>query len=409
MVAFHFPPQAASSGIQRTLSFTRHLGSHDWEPLVLSANPLAYEHKNSSQLANVPHDMIVERPFTLDAKRHMAIAGRYPEVLALPDRWISWWLSAFPVGLSMIRKYKPSLIWSTFPIATAHLIGLSLHRFTGLPWVADFRDPMLQSLFPATQLQRKTYSWIENQSIINCSKAVFTTQSAMDSYKRRFAEHFHDKFIIIENGYDEDDFSSINMNRSNPSLNKNKCITLLHSGLLYTPGRDPSALFQAINTLKTQGRINATQLSVTLRAPGDINFFKSLTNKYNIEDIVNIAPSIPYQEALHEMLAVDGLLVFQGTQFNSQIPAKIYEYFRTRKPIFSLLDKLGETAKVLQAAGFHDMAALDSAEAILPALENFILQIQKGSAHIASDELVEKSSRKNRTSELAQVFNQVTL
>ena len=165
LIAFHFPPQAASSGIQRTLSFSRHLGHYGWEPMVLSAHPRAYEQQNPTQLASVPSSLVVRRVFALDAKRHLGFKGRYPGALALPDRWISWWLGAVPAGLSLIRKYRPQVIWSTFPISTAHLIALTLHKLTGIPWVADFRDPMLQPSYPSSSLQRKMYGWIEKQAI----------------------------------------------------------------------------------------------------------------------------------------------------------------------------------------------------------------------------------------------------
>jgi len=41
MIAFHFPPLAGSSGIQRTLRFVQHLPALGWQPLVLSAKPMA--------------------------------------------------------------------------------------------------------------------------------------------------------------------------------------------------------------------------------------------------------------------------------------------------------------------------------------------------------------------------------
>jgi len=408
LIAFHFPPQAASSGIQRTLSFSKHLGNHGWEPLVLSANPLAYAVKNPSQLATLPPDLVVKRAYALDTKRHIGILGRYPEILALPDRWISWWLSAVPLGLSMIRRYRPAVIWSTFPIATAPLIALTLHRITGLPWVADFRDPMMQNNHPATRMQRKAYGWIEQQAIHKCQRAIFTTHSAMNSYKRRFPESLHEKFTVIENGYDEDGFNTPASSPRPDFLKAENRVTLLHSGVLYAEGRDPSAFFEAISSLKTRGRLNASSLRVILRATGDDPYFNALAKKYGIEDIISIEPSVPYREALHEMLHVDGLIIFQGTPFNTQIPAKIYEYFRARKPIFGLLDPSGETARVLGAAGFQDIAAMDSAAAVIPALENFISQIQKGNAHIASEDVIAASSRTNRAAELAQVFNHTT-
>jgi glycosyltransferase involved in cell wall biosynthesis len=408
LIAFHFPPQAASSGIQRTLSFSRHLGNHGWEPLILSANSIAYGVKNPSQLAMLPPDLVVKRAFALDAKRHLGILGRYPEILALPDRWISWWLSSVPAGLSMIRQYKPEVIWSTFPIASAPLIGLTLHRITGLPWVADFRDPMLQDDYPATKRQRKAYGWIEQQAIHRCKKAVFTTHSAMDSYKRRFPEFLHEKFAVIENGYDEEVFSAAASGTHASSPKTEAGVTLLHSGVLYADGRDPSAFFEALASLKAHGRLPAAGLRVILRATGDDPYFNALVKKYGIGDIVSIEASVPYRDALHEMLNVDGLIVFQGTPFNTQIPAKIYEYFRARKPVFGLLDAAGETARVLSAAGFQNIAAMDSTSAIIPALERFISQIQDGSAYVASEAVIAAASRANRAAELAQIFHQVT-
>jgi len=409
LIAFHFPPQTGSSGIQRTLSFAKDLGDSHWDPMVLSAHSMAYEETNSSQLADVPASLLVSRPYCLNAKRHLAILGRYPEIIALPDRWISWWLFAVPAGLSLIRRYRPDVIWSTFPIATAHLIGLTLQRLTGLPWIADFRDPILQDKFPKTRLQRKAYQWVEHLAITKCDKAIFTTRAALDAYKMRFPADLHHKFAVIENGYDEDSFSSpeaLTLPATVPIKTEER-ITLLHSGALYAFGRNPTAFFGAICILKERGLVNAAGFRVILRAPGDIQHVKNLVKTHQLEDIVSIEPAVSYQEALREMLTVDGLLIFQGPSFNMQIPAKLYEYFRARKPIFGLVDPDGDTAKSLALAGFRHMASMTSTDAIVPVLENFILQIRANEAHVATDEVVTASSRKYRAKQLAQVFNQL--
>src|SRR5690606_11187190 len=47
-------------------------------------------------------------------------------------------------------------------------------------------------------------------------------------------------------------------------------------------------------------------------------------------------------------LGADLLLVFQGTNFNTQIPAKIYEYLRAGRCIMALLDPSGDTAAQLR-------------------------------------------------------------
>jgi hypothetical protein len=402
LTAFHFPPQAASSGIQRTLSFSRHLGSNGWEPMVLSASPRAYSVQNPSQLASVPQQLVVRRAFALDTKRHIGIKGRYPEALALPDRWISWWFAAVPTGLSLIRKYKPRVLWSTFPIATSHLIALALHRMTGLPWVADFRDPMLQSSYPVSRPQRSVYAWIERQTITRCSAAVFTTHSARDSYRERFPQLPPEKFHVIENGYDEDGFGDQQPVATKPGAR----ITLIHSGVLYQTGRDPSPFLAAIAALRDAGKVSTATLRVVLRAPGEIAEVQAMVDKCQVGDIVAVEPPVPYREALAEMLGADALIVFQGTPFNTQIPAKIYEYFRARKPILGLVDTSGETCRVLRAAGFDSVAQMDNSTAILPVLERFIDDVRHERAYIATEELIASSSRTHRASQLATVLNQ---
>ena len=404
LIAFHFPPQAASSGIQRTLSFSRHLGAKGWEPIVLSASPCAYSQQNPSQLASVPPQLVVKRAFALDTKRHLGIKGRYPEALALPDRWISWWLAAVPAGLSLIRQYKPQVLWSTFPIATSHLIALTLHRITGLPWVADFRDPMLQPSYPVSKPQRAMYAWIERQTINRCTEAVFTTYSARDSYVDRFPHLPAAKFSVIENGYDEDGFGTSAVAPMAP-VTPGQRLTLLHSGVLYDTGRDPSPFLEAVAALREAGKVGASSLRVILRAPGEMDDIQQMVDNYKVGEIVKVEPPVPYREALQEMLAADGLVVFQGTPFNSQIPAKIYEYFRARKPILGLVDTSGETARVLRAAGFESIASMNNSAEIAPVLERLLTQIRQGQAYVASEALIASSSRTHRASQLAEILN----
>lgn len=157
MIAYHYPPVRGSSGVQRTLKFSRYLADYGWEPIVLTAHPRAYSGIGNDQLHEVPEHITVKRAFALDTARQLSFRGAYPGFLALPDRWVSWWLGAVPAGLNLIRKYKPTVILSTYPIATAHLIGLTLARLTGLPWIADFRDSMTEEAHPTDPNVRRIF------------------------------------------------------------------------------------------------------------------------------------------------------------------------------------------------------------------------------------------------------------
>src|SRR5690606_28329533 len=123
--------------------------------------------------------------------------------------WISWWLGGVPKGMAMIRRYRPAAIWSTYPIATAHLIGHSLHCLSGLPWIADFRDPMAQPNYPTDPKTWKSYKRIEVMTLKRAATCVFVTPGAGEGYRKQYGKLAGDRISVIENGYDEDSFHGL--------------------------------------------------------------------------------------------------------------------------------------------------------------------------------------------------------
>ena len=112
MIAYHFPPLAGSSGIQRTLRFVQQLPTLGWQPLVLTTQLRAYERVSNDLLRDVPPQTPVRRAFALDAARHMSVGGRYVGATARPDRWASWQFDGVRQGLKLIKEFRPRAIWS---------------------------------------------------------------------------------------------------------------------------------------------------------------------------------------------------------------------------------------------------------------------------------------------------------
>lgn len=420
MVAYHFPPMRGSSGIQRTLKFAQYLPKFGWQPLVLSAHPRAYARTGDDQMGEIAPDMPVERAFALDTSRHLAYKGKYLGSLALPDRWSSWWLGAVPAGLRMIRRYRPDAIWTTYPIATAHLIGYTLHKLTGLPWIADFRDPMTDEGYPPDPAMRRAYLWIEKKTLMHCTRAVFSTPGTIRDHLRRFPEIPPSRFVLIENGYDEENFASAALaDATRPaaaaaatashdvSLQQSRPLVLVHSGIIYPSERDPVPFFEALSALKQRGEIDAGRLQIVLRATAHDDYLRPLIEKNGIADIVQLAPPVAYREALAEMLQADGLLILQAANCNSQIPAKLYEYLRAQRPILALTDAAGDTAESLRSAGIDTIAALDSREDIEAGLSRFLGLLRNGTAPVTPMYAVEQRSREGRTRELAALLESI--
>ena len=406
MVAYHFPPMNVSSGIQRTLRFSQYLPEFGWEPVVLTAHPRAYPRVSAASVPDALPNLHVRRAFALDAARHLAVRGRYSRLLCLPDRWWSWWLGAVPAGLALIHKLKPDVLWSTYPIATAHLIGYTLHRLTGIPWVADFRDPMAQDDYPTDPLGHRAFEWIEYRTLKHCARAVFTAPGALRLYAERYPDIPRERLAVIENGYDESAFAGAEQ-ALDPGGSKSGPLVLLHSGTIYLSERDPRPFFGALAELRGNGRIQPSELKVVLRATGCDDHLRELIKRLEIEDVVTLEPAVPYQAALAEMLAADGLLVLQAANCNYQVPAKLYEYLRARRPILALTDPAGDTAAVLRDAGIDTIAPLDSQEEISRLLVRFLELLRQQRGPVAEEAKIAAASRRARTIELVKILDAV--
>lgn len=398
MIAFHYPPLRGSSGILRTLKFSRYLPAYGWQPIVLTAHPRAYPQTGDDQLREIPPEITVERAFALDSGRHLSVRGRYPRWLALPDRWISWWFGAVLAGLRLIRRHRPKVIWSTYPIATAHLVGLTLARISGLPWVADFRDSMTEENYPHDRTTWKTYRWIERKTVQSAGHCIFTAESTRRMYLQRYPQLRSEQGLVILNGYDEEDFREI---MQKPGSSK---LRLLHAGLVYPQERDPRPFFRAVSRLKREGAIHAGGLRVDLRAAGSEEYYFGLLQELGIQDFIHLLPALPYQEALQDCADADGLLLFQGSSCNHQIPAKVYEYFRLQKPILALTSEEGDTAAILRECGGATIADMEDENEIHQKTPSFLRKLRDRSHPLPDHQKVQQYSRQQQAGELATLL-----
>ena len=407
MIAFHFPPLSSSSGIHRTLSFARHLLGAGWQPIVLSASPRAYENVSNAHVDPVPRQVIVERAFALDTARHLAVFGRYPAALARPDRWASWWFGGVLAGLRLVRKYRPTAIWSTYPIATAHTIAATLSRLSGLPWIADFRDPMAQEGYPSDLKTRASFRRIEERALRSSAYAVFVAPGAARMYSERYPDIPIERFKIIENGYDEDAFRVAETAAAERKPLNPGSVTLLHSGIVYPSERDPAMLFEALRRLDRRGVVTPACLRFRFRGARHEQVIRNLATGAGVSDYVDLVPPTTYSEALVEMLRADGLLVMQASNCNDQVPAKLYEYARAGRPMLGLTDPAGDTARAMRALGVEDIAPLDSADAIEQALPSFVDALRSGAGRLPDRDAVAKASRRGRAEQFIELLDSV--
>lgn len=405
LIAFHFPPLTGSSGIQRTLRFAQYLPEVGWRPVVVTATPNAYEQTDARTLDQIPAGCEVVRVPALDASRHLAIAGRYPRFLEVPDRWASWSWAGRWLAARAARRFGAQAVWSTYPIATAHLIGAAVAKRTGLPWIADFRDPMAQEGYPSDPARRQAYRAIERAAAEHAARMVFVTPGALRMYRERFAEAPASRFALIENGFDESAFAAAAAVA--PPRPEGRPLVLLHSGIVYPAERDPTNLVRAIAQLDRDGAIRRGDLILRFRAPVHADLIRGLANAQGVADYFEVLPPVSYREALAEMTASDGLLAMQAANCNEQIPAKVYEYLRAGRPILGLADPKGDTGRLLGDLGCPYVAALESEVDVTACVAGFLRALRAGEATVIPRSAAERFSRQALTGRLAQLLDDV--
>ena len=411
IVAFHFPPEASSSGVLRTLKYARYLEEYGWRVTVITLKRSAYLITDPKLEEQIPKSAHVVRTRYINVKRHLAIRGRYPAILAVPDTWSGWWPWAVTAGNAAIARERPDIIYSTSPHATAHLIAGHLARRWKLPWVVDFRDPWFED--PPEPDTPAIVHWfarrLEAKVVARADHIVASTKHLKEMLVARYLRESPTKFSVIPNGYDEADFKAL----SEQPYAKQRQLTIVHTGSVNADFRDPRPLFRAIRTAADQGLLDVSTLS--LRFIGGGTFGESAEmlqclNETGLQQTVSFLPRVSYDEVIKELGHADIALLLQAsTDTAALVPAKLYEYLRSQKPVLALVNPGASQELISETAGGWAIEPCDHKGLTAVIVEIYRLWdsgelIHKG----ASLHAVEQYSRQNLTGALADIFNSLT-
>jgi glycosyltransferase involved in cell wall biosynthesis len=347
IVAYHYPPEGGSSGVLRALKFSKYLPRNGWIPHILTLRESFYPVKDEGLMQDIPTEAVVHRTLALDNARHLAIKGRHLAFLGVPDRFVSWFFFGVAKGLSVIRKKGVQAIYSTSPPATAHLIAAALKSATGVPWVADFRDPWIEEgFFPAPgSIRYRIESALERMVMRRCDRVVVTTPYLKEEFLARYRELSPEQIEVIYNGYDESDF------KENGVGSRSDRFEIIHAGLVTPEFRNPLFLLETVARLITEGSLPHDQVKITFLG-GDwwvsSPEFTAEIKRMCLDRVVSVQGRVSHQEALKRLAQAAVLLLLQASDdTRSLIPAKAFEYLRVGRPILALTPE-GATADLLR-------------------------------------------------------------
>jgi glycosyltransferase involved in cell wall biosynthesis len=310
----------------------------------------------------------------------------------------------------LIASDPIDLVYSTSPHATAHLIARRIASSARRPSVVDFRDPWIEEPpepgAPTGRVFRTVDRWLERRVVTQSAAVVTSTAHLRDAMRVRYPDEAAGKFHAIPNGYDEADFADLRLPPPSPGTR----LRIVHAGSINAQFRDPRPLFEALARLARDGRIAASEIEmrfVGAGAFGDDPAVRSAIAAAGLSASVAVLPRVPYDESLRQLSDSDLLLLLQASDDTvGLVPAKLYEYLRTRKPVLALV-KEGAITEVLAQTGGGWSADPADAQALDSTLADIVARwrAKQLAAHSADMSVLRRFDRRELTGELASVFD----
>jgi glycosyltransferase involved in cell wall biosynthesis len=419
IVTYYWPP-GGGPGVQRVLKFVKYLPHFGWQPVILTVQDGNYPELDFSLKKDIPAVCPVYtsksiEPFSLykkftgrkseenipdyvfDSKNNFKDRiSRWIRVnFFIPDSRMGWIPFAVKKGLTIIEKENIDLIFTSSPPHTVQIIANRLVRKANKKWVADFRDPWVDTLsYENTRrsaLAVLVDSRLEKSVLRHADAVVCVTQQ----YVERFKQRMDNRYFKIFNGYDEDDFVHVAKAASNK-------FRIIYTGSL-SETRNIDNVLLALKNLNEEVKKN-----IELSFYGFVNQkVQKRIGELQLSALVKLNSHVSHQYAIEQMVNADMLLlVVHETAANKGIiPGKLFEYLATGNFILALGHKEGEVAQILRQTACGEIFDYqeDLTEIINRRYEAWI----KKEPFKANMEEIKKYSRKNQTSELVHIFEQV--
>lgn len=251
-----------------------------------------------------------------------------------------------------LRGEKFDFIFTSYPSLASPFSGLLLQRMgISRSVVIDFRDPLSYGKSSKLGLRRLLESFFLRKAGI----ATFASEGVreMVSGKREISEDLRSGQIVVKNGFDLDDLSSIQP----VGLHSEEAtrLRIVYTGSLYGGKRDIAPFFHAISKVLSRSKFSAE--SIELHYAGDEGaLFRELAEQNGLLNSVIDHGRVTRRESLGLQKESDICLLATWNTHDDQgiLTGKVFEFFMLRKPVLAIVSgNLGgsEIKKVIESVG----------------------------------------------------------
>ena len=408
LVTMYFPP-AGGGGVQRPLKLATHLPALGIETHVLAPDDPKWLHRDED--LRPPTQAFVHRARYLGPKARLPseelsglrgvdlalaqarLAGRR---LLLPDASVTWAPTAIPAAVRIVRTERIDAVVTTSPPLSLNLIGAAVKRLTGIPWVADLRDSVVQNAdrrFDRKAVQAKEKAlervvWL----VARRADAVTAVSEAIADEVRGFDPS--GPVQVIPNGCDFDDFAGL-------EYRPEERFRITHTGSFFGK-RNPRAFLTALAASGLE--------DVVARFVGDFRAVdREWVQELGLGDRLELLGYQPHRRALELQRDSDvNLLLLPDAAGRGRVvpSGKIFEYLAAQRPILAAVPTDGAAARLVRETGAGVVVPPEDQRAIREALVGLHARWRAGRLGdgYLTEEQRRRLSRSARVEELAELL-----
>lgn len=374
VLSYYWPP-SGGSGVQRWVKFAKYLPAEGWEAVVYTPSNPEMPSRDESLLKEVSGVEVIRRkifePYGLYArlfgrrkqgggKVNVADAGKKSlgtrialwlrGNLFIPDPKCLWIGPSVRFLKTYLKNHPVDAIVSTGPPHSMHLIARKVSLATGIPWVADFRDPWTRVFYfkhlSLTACSRRAHLRLEKQVLDDATVIVAVSPMVQEEFRTMTSTPAE----LITNGFDEDDFKPSSGSGPQAAGAANTHLpgfTLTHTGLFAREG-NPTTLWEVLKEKCASDAEFAAALRLRLVGKTDSEVLESIAAA-GLSDKVTDLGYQAHEVAVREQIAADILLLPLRKEPESKaiLAGKMFEYLGARRPILGFEDPSGAMARII--------------------------------------------------------------